>query len=51
MESLVAALPHCDKDMVRKILAEILHEGQAVTFDDIAGLDFAKKSVQELICW
>eukprot|EP01035_Chromulina_nebulosa_P022723 gene22723-29418_t len=34
-----------------KIEADIIHKGQEVRFDDIAGLDFAKKCVNELICW
>ena len=44
-------LEHCDKVLVEKIEAEIVHAGQVVTFDEIAGLEFAKKCVNELICW
>lgn len=44
-------LEHCDKALVEKIEAEIVHTGQVVTFDEIAGLEFAKKCVNELICW
>lgn len=44
-------LEHCDKALVEKIEAEIVHSGQVVTFDEIAGLEFAKKCVNELICW
>jgi len=44
-------LVNCDKELVEKIEADIVHRGQAVTFDDISGLDFAKKCVTELICW
>lgn len=44
-------LAHCDKELVEKIEADIIHQGQPVTFDDISGLLFAKKCVTELICW
>lgn len=45
------SLANCDKELVEKIEADIVHKGQAVTFDDISGLEFAKKCVTELICW
>jgi SpoVK/Ycf46/Vps4 family AAA+-type ATPase len=44
-------LAHLDKELVAKIENDIIDQGQQVTFDDIAGLEFAKKCVQELICW
>ena len=44
-------LEHCDRALVEKIEAEIVHTGQVVTFEEIAGLEFAKKCVNELICW
>jgi len=45
-------LAHLDKNLVEKIVADIVHKDQNNTsFDDIAGLEFAKKCVQELICW
>lgn len=44
-------LQHCEKELVEKVEAEIIQHGQPITFDDIAGLEFAKKCVQELICW
>ena len=34
-----------------KIEADIIEKGPAVSFEDIAGLSFAKKCVNELICW
>lgn len=37
--------------LVERIEAEIVHQGQVVTFDAIAGLKFAKETVIELICW
>jgi SpoVK/Ycf46/Vps4 family AAA+-type ATPase len=44
-------LAHCEKALVEKIESEIVHQGQSITFDEIAGLEFAKKTVDELICW
>jgi SpoVK/Ycf46/Vps4 family AAA+-type ATPase len=44
-------LEGCDPALVEKIEADIIHTGQPITFDDIAGLEFAKKCVNELICW
>lgn len=52
--TLPEALQHFDRAMLEKLEAEILPERSAdvgVTFKDIAGLEFAKKCVQELICW
>lgn len=46
-----AELAGYDKALVEKIEAEIIHHGQPVRFEDISGLNFAKKTVQELICW
>ena len=37
--------------MVDKIMQEVQQKGDPVTFDQIAGLEFAKKSVIELVCW
>lgn len=44
-------LAHLDKALVEKIENDIVVRGQKVTFSDIAGLEFAKGCVQELICW
>eukprot|EP01041_Mallomonas_annulata_P005058 gene5058-10128_t len=44
-------LQHCEVELVEKIESDIIQHGQPVTFEDIAGLEFAKKCVQELICW
>lgn len=49
--SLPAELEHCDKALVERIEADIIHSGQPVRFEDISGLEFAKKCVTELICW
>jgi hypothetical protein len=40
-----------DAGIIEKIEADIIVKGQIVTFADIAGLEFAKKCVNELICW
>lgn len=48
---LVEELAHLDKALVEKIESDIIHKGQPVVFNDIAGLEFAKKCVQELIVW
>ncbi|TDH72562.1 hypothetical protein CCR75_003678 [Bremia lactucae] len=41
----------CDHELVEKIEMEIVDNGDPTTFDDIAGLDFAKKCVNELVIW
>ena len=50
-EELPEALKGLDKELIEKIENEILDSGETVTFDDIAGLDHAKSTVQELVCW
>ena len=44
-------LASCDPLLIEKIEHEILHRGDKITFDDIAGLQFVKKTVKELVCW
>ena len=44
-------LQQFEKHLIDKIEADIIHKGQPVTFEDIAGLDKVKQSVIELICW
>ena len=45
-------LAHLNPQIVEKIEGDILHkEHNKVKFADIAGLEFAKKNVQELIVW
>lgn len=44
-------IPGCDKQLVERIEADIVHRGQPISFDDITGLEFAKKCVIESICW
>jgi fidgetin-like protein 1 len=50
-DELPEELAHLDKDLVEKIQSDIVVKGHAVAFRDIAGLEFAKNCVQELICW
>lgn len=44
-------LQQFDPALVERIECDIVHTGAPVKFEDIAGLDFAKKCVNELICW
>ena len=50
-DELPEELQHLDKELVKKIQNEIMESGDTVTFDDIAGLDDAKKTVREVVCW
>jgi len=50
-EELPEELKHLDKELVQKILFEILSTGESVTFSDIAGLSDAKQTIQELVIW
>jgi len=48
-EELPEELSGCEKELVEKINNEIVDSGQKVTFDDIAGLENAKKTVYEMV--
>jgi hypothetical protein len=48
---LPAELEGFDRELVEKIIADIIDSGHPVSFSDISGLEFAKKCVTELICW
>jgi SpoVK/Ycf46/Vps4 family AAA+-type ATPase len=50
-DELPEELQGLDKELVEKILHEIMESGEKVTFDDIAGLADAKATVQELVIW
>ncbi len=50
-DELPEELQHLDKELVKKIQNEIMESGDTVTFDDIAGLEDAKKTVREVVCW
>ncbi|KAH9260848.1 hypothetical protein BASA81_001315 [Batrachochytrium salamandrivorans] len=40
-----------DPELVQRIENDILESGETVTFDDIAGLDFAKQCIEEMVVW
>lgn len=44
-------LQDLDQDLVRLIIKEIVSSGDKVTFIDIAGLEYAKEAVRELIVY
>ncbi|KAF0733348.1 hypothetical protein Ae201684P_005152 [Aphanomyces euteiches] len=44
-------LKSCDPELISKIEMEIVDAGDPISFDDIAGLHFAKKCVNELVIW
>jgi len=50
-EELPEELKGLDKELIEKIQNEIMESGETITFDDIAGLEDAKQTVQELVCW
>jgi hypothetical protein len=50
-DDLPPELANFDKALIEKIEADIIHHGHPITFDDIAGLNFAKECVVETICW
>lgn len=50
-DDLPEALQRHGKDLVGKIESEIMERGDKVTFDDIAGLEDAKKTIDEIVCW
>ena len=50
-DELPEELKGLDKELVNKIMNEIVDSGESVTFDDIAGLADAKQAVLELVCW
>ena len=44
-------LQQYERHLIEKIEAEIIDNGEPILFEDIAGLEFAKKCVNEIICW
>ena len=50
-DDLPEELKRFGKDLVEKIESEIMYGGDPTTFEDIAGLDDAKQTIQEVICW
>ncbi|DBA04352.1 TPA: hypothetical protein N0F65_002114 [Lagenidium giganteum] len=50
-ENIDPRLKSCDPELISKIELEIVDSGDPVHFDDIAGLQFAKRCVNELVIW
>lgn len=50
-DDLPEELRQFDKNLIDKIESDIISKGQPIKFSDIAGLDFVKRCVNELICW
>ena len=50
-DDLPEELKRFGKELVEKIESEIMDYGDPVTFHDIAGLEDAKQTVQEVVCW
>ncbi|CAG0895721.1 unnamed protein product [Darwinula stevensoni] len=48
-ENMDPRLKHIDPKMVELIESEIMDQGSPVTWDDIAGLSYAKKTIQEMV--
>lgn len=44
-------LKNIDPKMVQLIRSEIMDNGPTIGWDDIAGLEFAKTSIQEAVVW
>ncbi|KAJ8605311.1 hypothetical protein CTAYLR_002339 [Chrysophaeum taylorii] len=44
-------LKQCDPELVKRIENEIMDRGDAVTFDDVAGLEGAKGAIREMVIW
>ncbi|XP_044729633.1 fidgetin-like protein 1 [Chrysoperla carnea] len=50
-EDIDPRLKNIDPKMVELIKSEIMDTGTPITWDDIAGLEFAKKTIQEIVVW
>lgn len=50
-EELDPRLNGCDPKLIERIELEIVDRGDSIGFDDIAGLEFAKQCVTELILY
>jgi SpoVK/Ycf46/Vps4 family AAA+-type ATPase len=50
-DELPEELKRFGKELVQKIQDEIMDCGEPITFRDIAGLEDAKQTVQEVVCW
>ncbi|XP_067144984.1 fidgetin-like protein 1 [Centruroides vittatus] len=45
------AMKHVDPKMVELMLDEIVDHGPPISWDDIAGLEFVKKTIKEIVIW
>ena len=50
-EELPERLKGCAKELVKRIEQEVIDSGSPVTFEDVAGLADAKRSIQEMVIW
>jgi SpoVK/Ycf46/Vps4 family AAA+-type ATPase len=50
-EELDEKYKHLDQKMVELIMCEIMDHGPTLTWDDIAGLEFAKTTIKEIVVW
>ncbi len=50
-EELPERLKGCDPKLVEMIMQDMMDHSPGVGWDDIAGLEFAKKSVMEIVVW
>ena len=50
-EDIDPRLKGLDPTLIERIENEVLDLGEPITFDDIAGLEFAKGTVEELVIW
>jgi len=50
-DELPEQLKGLDKELITKIENEIVDSGDTITFNEIAGLEHAKQTVMELVCW
>ncbi|XP_067854769.1 fidgetin-like protein 1 [Heptranchias perlo] len=44
-------LKHLEPKMIQLIMSEIMDHGPPVNWDDIAGLEFAKATIKEIVVW
>ena len=44
-------MKNVDAKMIEHVENEIMDQGEKVTWDDIAGLEFAKNTIQEIVIW
>ncbi|VDP35894.1 unnamed protein product, partial [Soboliphyme baturini] len=42
---------NCDPKLIDQILCEIIHRQPSVTWDEVAGLESAKRAIREMVIW